>query len=436
MLRIRKSLVIGLASLFLLIAAPSYGLDGRNSEAAPLGTTGLRSSTTIEFNRSPQELFDLAWKAVKELYYDQTFHGQDWERWTRRYDGKLETQSDAFEAIDTMLASLSPPYYSTFWISGLRPCSYDWDYLPKGIGVKFCATENGIVIDSVFANSPLAGEAQLLPGDIIIEVDGVDAKGKSSKDVPTMIMGRPDSVVSLTVLRGDEKRKVDCRRSWEFRFVGAAGMTERRLGYINVAYLGLHSIDRLSEELRKFRNCRGLILDLRCCDSSLLMQREAETLADAFLTSGVIARYRDKDGNHEVGASRSAKFQMPVVVLVSKETHGNVSLLLSALQQSRRAVIVGEKIKGPLAPSTYICNLTSQRIFHIKAREYLTSSGGTYDGEVTPDEIISLSTKEIVDGKGCWWLRQKRFEDYLTSPGDKQLNAAFKILESQLSKKA
>ncbi|MBX3077574.1 PDZ domain-containing protein [Candidatus Obscuribacterales bacterium] len=437
MLRMNAILLIALASLLLMFAAPSYGLDGRNSEPDPLGTTGLRSHTTIEFHRSPQELYDNAWKTIKEVYYDQSFHGQDWNRWKRRYDGKLETPSDAFEAIDTMLASLAPPCYSTFWISGMRLCSYDWDYSPKGIGVIHRATKAGIVVESVFANSPAAGESKLLPEDIITEVDGIDAKGKSSIDASRMLQGRPDTMVSLTVLRRGEKRKVDCSRSWnEYNFAAATGMTKGRIAYINAACLGLHPVDELTGELKRFRNCRGLILDLRCCDSFLLWHDEAQKLADAFLTSGVIARYRDKDGVHQIDASRGARFRMPLVVLVSKENYGNVELLLAALQQTRRAILVGEKTKGMLRPYTYVYKLTSQRIFHTKGREYLTPSGEIFKGEITPDEIVSVSMGEIEEGKGCWWLNQKHFEEYLSSPKDKQLNAAINILEAQFSKKS
>ncbi|MGC3765319.1 hypothetical protein, partial [Pseudomonas aeruginosa] len=59
---------------------------------------------------NPQVLYNRSWKLIKDQYYDQKFHGQNWNRWEHHYDGKLKTSDESHKAIETMLYSLADPY--------------------------------------------------------------------------------------------------------------------------------------------------------------------------------------------------------------------------------------------------------------------------------------------------------------------------------------
>lgn len=86
----------GGATRFLL-AKVAWQL-GREDEAA----AALKGELPVE----PEEMYRLAWESVRDNYFDRTFNNQDWNRWRDRFDGKIETESDALGAIALMLASL------------------------------------------------------------------------------------------------------------------------------------------------------------------------------------------------------------------------------------------------------------------------------------------------------------------------------------------
>lgn len=425
-----------IAQLLLLVATASCGhaLEEREN-VAPLGTSGMISHTSRgdDCVENPQEIYDKAWKAIKDTYFDPTFNGQDWNRWKRRYDGKLESAEDAFEAIDTMLASLAPPCFNTFWVSDNRFCDYKWDYLPKGIGIKYIPTRDGAIVHSLFANSPAAGESIILPGDIIVEVDGVDARGLSSKKLSDMIQGRPDTVVSLTVLRNEKRRSVSFVRSWQVSSsFSAVGMLDKNIGYINVEYVSDRTLEKLAESIKELKRCKGLIIDLRNCHM-WSSNSAACRLADSFLTSGVIAKFKDRNGEHQEKANFGAKFHMPLVILIGEQTEGNIELFCAALQQNKRAMLVGQKTKGKPNTYSHIFSLGYQRIFHIKSREHLTPSGESFDDGIMPDKVILVSKADMTGGKGPWWYAQKNLSQFSEKPQDKQLQGAIEALAKQLT---
>ena len=427
-----KSLAFSVALIVSLIVAPMkvWALHEREGEPVVL------DASAEVWSESPQEIFDRAWRAIEERYYDPTFGGQDWSRWKHRYDGKLETADDAFEAIDTMQASLAPPCLNSFSIDSGTSCGVP--VFPAGLGLKYSPNEEGAVVVAVFSNSSLAGDLRLIPGDTIVEVDGVSVAGFSSAKLQSKIMGKRDSAVSLAVLRNGERRLLRCVRNWnDSAYIGAAGLLDADNGYVNLMYLGYNTLERLSDAIKGLGGCRGLIIDLRNCRSDMFFESEAEKLANAFIAKGVLSRYTANDGEHVVNAKSHARFRMPVVILVNNETAGTAELFVSALQENQVATVVGETTKGEPRLYSEIHRLARsqehERILHVKSREYLFADGRSLRLGITPDKVIPISKSDFAEGRGPWWYSQATFSQFSVSPDDKQLRGALKVLHRMTS---
>jgi carboxyl-terminal processing protease len=330
-------------------------------------------------------------------------------------------------------------------------------YVGTGIQISVNAKENLTQIVNPFANGP-ARKAGAKPGDLIVEVDGVSMEGIKLQEVVERIRGEEGTKVTFTVRQPGEKetRLLKMTRG-PVAFdtvVGYQRLAEDRWQYrVNpdepIAYLRLDQVlPSTPSELRKLEQAlvadgiKGLVLDLRFSAAGGV--QPAALTADELLDGGLMWRVRDAKGRvKEYRADRDCLFRdCPKAVLVDQRTRGGSEWVAAALQDNKRAVVVGEATGGEgyvtsllhLPDDEGAVQLRTGRVDRAAPAKGQANAGWR---PVTPDHAVVLDQAKaeaiIV------WQRQQQLPEQpadaaKTPPDDPQLAKALEVLRTALKK--
>lgn len=220
--------------------------------------------------------------------------------------------------------------------------------------------------------SPMVGtpahEAGILAGDLIVKIDDKSTEGMRINDAVRLIQGEPGTKIALTVVH-EGSRQTDtytiARAMIEVQTV--LGLTRREdnpkdfewfvdrstgIAYIRLIQFTEHTADDLKKAVERLdrEGARGLVLDLRDNPGGLL--KSAVQVSDLFLTSGLIVSTKDR---HGAGKTEDAKVdgtvfepaaERPMAVLINKNSASAAEIVAAALQDHKRAVVVGERSYG------------------------------------------------------------------------------------------
>jgi carboxyl-terminal processing protease len=289
-----------------------------------------------------------------------------------------------------------------------------------GIGVSTLPADGRLLVRFPFADGP-ASRAGLEPGDEIVAVDGV-AIGTLGADerlrvADARIRGQAGTKVGLTIARGEEPpRTVEVERAevhkpcakWA-HFVDPA----RGIGYLWLSdfYRGAdvelgRALDRLAAEPG---GLRGLVLDLRFNGGGYLDPCIA--IANLFLARGTIVTVRRrgsviKDGERSAVPEQCRFPELPLAVLVNQDSASASEVLTGALQDHRRAVVVGELTYGKGMVNTEFRYSNFDFRLKVTTGHYFTPDGrdleghflrkqGERKGGIEPDRAVSLAGEPL-----------------------------------------
>jgi carboxyl-terminal processing protease len=223
-----------------------------------------------------------------------------------------------------------------------------------GIGVAVDPTRGGLLIARVFDSSP-AARAMLKTGEEIVAVNGRALAGLSADAAAALIKGPPGTDVKLRV----RERRAGHTLAHTVKITRAtisepvvASATRRvrgaKLGVVALATFspGAHGEAREAVERELHGGARGIVLDLRANGGGLV--EEARLIASIFIAKGTIVSTRGRAQPSEVltAAGRAIPGSIPVVVLVDSNTASASEIVAAALQDHRRATIVGTHTFG------------------------------------------------------------------------------------------
>jgi carboxyl-terminal processing protease len=299
-----------------------------------------------------------------------------------------------------MVSSLGDPYSQY-----LTPAEYKGFDQPAsfaGIGVEVSPKPPpaGLEVGPVFDASP-AQRAGLKPGDVIVAVDGRLLRGVPAKTSTSLIKGPPGTDVRLTLARhGARTRSVTVTRATISEPVVASAMRTYKgikLGWVYLATFseGAHGEVYDAVEALLKAGAKGILLDLRSNGGGLVS--EARLVASIFIPSGAIVTTRGRTQPTIVltAAGGAIPTRIPVVTLVDHNTASASEIVTAALQDHRRATIVGTHTYGKgvfqeLEP------LSSGGAIKITVGEYFTPSGRNLGGSgvkegagVTPEVPVA-----------------------------------------------
>jgi carboxyl-terminal processing protease len=262
----------------------------------------------------------------------------------------------------------------------------------SGIGIDVQVQDGRIVVKAVINGSP-ADEAGINPRDIITSIDGEPIKGRHLPDAIDELMGDPGSKVDLVVLTpGGEERQVTVEREYLQIPVLSFDLLANSWGYFKLSLFHKETGVDLEQSLHSIRDdgieLRGLVIDLRDNPGGVL--QGAVELADGFLDEGLIVTTRGRNSTMQMEfAARPGQWLpgTPVLILVDGGTASASEVFAGALQDHRRAVIVGERTFGKGSVQS-VLPLRNGGGIKLTTARYYTPSGRSIQAEgIEPDVV-------------------------------------------------
>jgi len=327
-------------------------------------------------------------------------------------------------AIRGMLAGLDP--HSTY----LDPDEYKELKIGTsgefgGLGIQVGMEDGFIKVISPIDDTP-AFKAGLKAGDLIIRLDNKPVKGMSLNDAVNIMRGKPGTTIDLTVVReGDSKplnftieRAIIKVKSVRSRIL------EANYGYVRVATFQSHTGQDLKDAINTLQKdnkkpLKGLILDLRNNPGGVL--NAAAEVSDLFLNDGLIVytKGRVKDSYFEFKAKPGDILKnAPMVVLINGGSASASEIVAGALQDHKRAVLMGSRSFGKGSVQT-IQELRNGGAVKFTTARYFTPSGRSIQAEgIAPDIPLQNARLTAVEGNGLKNIKEADLSGHLSNPID------------------
>jgi carboxyl-terminal processing protease len=306
-----------------------------------------------------QRLLNEVWRLINRNYLDDTFNHQDWSWVRQRYFQKaVGDRNQTYEAIQQMLATLGDPFTRFLKPDQYRSLQTSTSGELTGVGLQIAldAETSQLVVIAPIAGSP-ADRAGIHPADQIIEIDGISTANLTLDEAATRMRGVAGSHVVLTIVREGESRRVSLIRDRielnpviaELHTVPLANQPgqKQQIGYLRLSQFNANATVELAKALKHLegQGADGYILDLRNNPGGLL--QAGIEIARLWMDEGTIVYTVNRQGVQDsFSAAGEALTDDPLVVLVNQGTASASEILAGALQDNKRAQLVGERTFG------------------------------------------------------------------------------------------
>ena len=258
------------------------------------------------------------------------------------------------------------------------------------IGVNIALREDETGIDILGVQMGGAAEAAgILPGDILIKVDGQSVAGMDLDQVTSLVRGEEGAELTVVVLRNEEEKSFTLKRQ---KITVAAGkMIADDIGLIRInnfntdcAKETLAAIEQLQKQ-----GAKRLIFDVRNNPGGYVS--EMIDVLDYLLPEGVLFRQEDYQGNKSEENSDEACLKMPMAVLVNGDSYSAAEFFAAALQEYDWATVLGEKTVGKGYYQLTIA-LSDGSAVNLSSGKYFTPKGVnlTEAGGLSPDVLVTV----------------------------------------------
>jgi len=362
-----------------------------------------------------------AWAANSDTYRQLNLFGDVFERVRSEFVEEVTDEELIRAAVEGMLQTLDP--HSSY----MPPRDFkDMQVQTRGefggLGIEV-TMENGLVkVVSPIDDTP-ASRAGILSGDMISHIDGEQVLGLTLSETVERMRGPIDSEITITVLRKSEPAPFDVhlvRNVVKIRSV--RWRREDDVGYVRITSFTEQTQDGLREGIAKLRHeigdrMKGLVLDLRNNPGGLLDQ--AISVSDSFLDQGEIVSTRGRRSdsaqryNAELGDLTDG---LPMVVLINSGSASASEIVAGALQDHRRAVVLGTRSFGKGSVQTII-PLPGNGAMRLTTARYYTPSGRSIQATgIEPDITVERTLLEAVEDSDQ--RRESDLRGALDAPAD------------------
>ena len=358
------------------------------------------------------------------------------------YVEPIEDKTLINNAISGMLSNLDP--HSTYLdVDAYKDLQVSTQGEFGGLGIEV-AMEDGLVkVVSPIEDTP-ADRAGVKTGDLIFKLDDTLVKGMTLSDAVKRMRGKPKTQIKLSILRKGEDKTIELTLTREVIKVQSvkSKLVEAGYGYLRITSFqentGASLVKHLNE-LYKPGPLKGLVLDLRNDPGGLL--NAAVGVSAAFLpqkTLVVSTDGRTPDAKHKFFASpedyvRSSKddyiknlppeaLKVPMIVLINGGSASASEIVAGALQDHKRAIILGTSSFGKGSVQTVI-PLPGGAAIKMTTSRYFTPSGNSIQAKgIAPDILV----EENSNGTSTTRLHEADLEKHLDNPTDKDASAPAK----------
>ena len=298
-----------------------------------------------------------------------------------------------YGALKGLLASLDP--YSQF----MDPDTYNEMKVETegefgGIGIEITMKDDLLTIISPIDDTP-AYKAGLKAGDKIVKIDGTIVKDLTLIEAVKKLRGKPGTDVNIIILRETDKKLLEftiTRSIIKIASIKKAEMLEPGIGYIRISEFQENTPKDLSDALKKIEveNLKGLVLDLRNNPGGLL--DVAVDVAGKFLEEGkivVTTKGRVESQNFEFKSkNKNHHLDYPIVVLINGGSASASEIVAGALQDYKRAILLGTKSFGKGSVQTVV-PMSDGSAIRLTTSKYFTPKGRSIHGEgIAPDIVV------------------------------------------------
>ncbi len=334
-----------------------------------------------------------------EVYKHLNLFGEAFEKIKNNYVEDVSSKELIEAAIEGMLGSLDP--HSTFLnTEELNELKVQTKGEFGGLGIEV-TLENGFVkVISPIDDTP-ASRAGIQAGDLITHLDDEPVLGMALSEAVTIMRGKAGSKIKLTVRREDNKtlQIVITRAVIELKAVKAR--VQNNIGYIRVSSFNQKVDTQIINAITKFKKNNtiiGYVLDLRNNTGGLLDQ--AVNVTDIFLNRGEIVSTRgrfERDGSRYNAIKTDLTSGLPLVVLINQGSASASEIVAGALQDHKRAIIMGTKSFGKGSVQTILPSGENVAIKLTTAKYYTPLGRSIQKTGIDPDILVEQVELKKID---------------------------------------
>lgn len=296
-----------------------------------------------------------------------------------------------------------------------------------GLGIVVGMKDGFVNVISPIDDTP-AAKAGVKSGDLIIRLDDKNVKGMTLEDAVSIMRGKPKTTILLTIVREGEDKplKIEITRAI-IKIQSVRSKTlEEGFGYIRVSAFQERTgadlrkaISKLKKENNK-KDLKGLVLDLRNNPGGLL--NAAVEVSDAFLDGGVVVSIKGRSESNSTTYSAKGIDLIngaPIVVLINGGSASASEIVAGALQDHKRAIIMGSLSFGKASVQTVV-PLGNGSALKLTTARYYTPSGTSIQAKgITPDIILDDVKVSKADDNGFKRTKEKDLTGHLEN-GDSE----------------
>ena len=272
-------------------------------------------------------------------------------------------------------------------------------YVGVGVTVDSASREEGLLVLSVTRDGP-ADKAGIAAGDVIIAVDGESIAGDDRSESSDRIKGEPGTRVTLTLLGEDgSTRDVTCTRATLHNPSAQGTMLEGNVGWVRLNNFYSGSADSFQQEVDALigQGAQSLIVDVRGDPGGYIA--ELKQILDYLLPEGPVFTQKPRWWFQSVYKSDADCVDLPMAVLVDRNSYSAAELLAAQIRESTGAPIVGERTSGK-GYSQVTFPLVNGGGVGLSTATYCTGSGRSLIGEgIIPDAELSLPEGAVIGGE-------------------------------------
>ena len=343
--------------------------------------------------------------AGSETYKQLSIFGDVFERVRANYVEQPEDKKLIESAINGMLTSLDPhsSYLNADDAADMRTQTKG-EF--GGLGIEVTMEDELVKVITPMFGTP-AEKAGVLAGDLIAKIDGEEVRGLTLQEAVEKMRGAVNTPIELTILREGADKPLDITVVRDIIKVQAVRFrAENDVGYLRVISFTEQTFDDLQDGIKKLTEeigedkLKGFVLDLRLNPGGLLDQ--AINVSDAFLDKGLIVSTRgrdDRDSRRYSARPGDLTGGKPLIVLVNGGSASASEIVAGALQDHRRATVVGTQSFGKGSVQTII-PLGENGALRLTTALYYTPAGVSIQGKgITPDIEVDQTIPEDLLGR-------------------------------------
>jgi len=319
------------------------------------------------------------------------------------YVKEKETKDLVYGAASGMVRTLDP--FSQFMEPRIhKEMQIETEGKFGGLGIRIALRDGWLTIITPLPGTP-AYRLGLMPDDKIVEIEGETTQDITLEDAVKKLRGKPGTKVKITVARKDAKEPLEFEvtREWINIESVVSKMINDDIGYVHIIEFSKKTSDDVDKQLAalKEKGMKSLILDLRNNPGGLLIS--AVDVSKTFLGSKKLIVYTQgrnpKDRKDYSAGNGSPYSEMPLAILVNRGSASGSEIVAGALQDHKRAIIMGSETFGkgsvqsviPLSDGSGLRLTTA--LYYTPAGRSIHRDKETKKGGITPDVVIEVDHK-------------------------------------------